>query len=744
MNKIRETISDFRIQFDKFCEYVPILSTINGAINLIQKRVFEKKETPTAYQNHIKAKTKDECIKSMKPFSKAFSKIEKMIKERKNPVSTAKASVNDSASSSNDSASSSTESPPVDTPPLATPPQVSGKDKYHPIFQIYYKNNRPINITRSNMEYLPEWLASLENVRQLTLRFDIEPSPELIAQLLEMNSLTEIVVEINDELAKIALPREIAVKCAYDPEIGEKITILNLSKQFDANPKTLSQLWQEPLLPVSQSKDGKATINSPVHLNFSEPQRHITQLTISNPKESVNFLKLMETFPNLEILTIESDHSIRLPEAVFPNVELNVNEEKTSIGWTPLADLKKAHTENFLEANKNNPLALKAFLRDFHQLYNAGFDKTAFIRKYGVKNLDFGQVFQFFASVDPSQLSNIDNFDLPSFVLQNVGNLVLKKMGHVFALNNTLHFSAQKVEEFRHLPDFSEGSVKLEGSYKDDMFVQVVYSAEQFLDSPLAGDRFTSDEKKRMNRALREGLEHHYTPQTKDQVIDRCLESYQAGRPVVIPTGWRGHAISVVIDGDHLVITNRGDRAHANANSRVYKINDPASINKETLAKILVDDDRTEKGGVVRKQFFSEGIEQALGLTKVFEIKKKDQTVGNCGYTNNKGAFQALMFLQEYRKNQEAGYKAAQNTTKSLYRKWSLQDRCEALNEFEQFLKVVPHTFFKPEDIQKLVQDMRDKLKDQIEKFGRDLSLKSLALETQATLNRVKVLAGFT
>lgn len=77
-------ISSFRIKFDKFIDYIPLASTINGAIDLIQKKIFAHKDNPSAYQEYIQKKSPKKCIVYMLPFARPIDKLREKILEHRN------------------------------------------------------------------------------------------------------------------------------------------------------------------------------------------------------------------------------------------------------------------------------------------------------------------------------------------------------------------------------------------------------------------------------------------------------------------------------------------------------------------------------------------------------------------------------------------------------------------------------------------------------------------------------------
>lgn len=66
-----------RITFDKFMDYIPVASTINNVVNLIQKRVFSHSKSPkdSDYQQYITEKRVKLCLIYMIPGAKVIYRL---------------------------------------------------------------------------------------------------------------------------------------------------------------------------------------------------------------------------------------------------------------------------------------------------------------------------------------------------------------------------------------------------------------------------------------------------------------------------------------------------------------------------------------------------------------------------------------------------------------------------------------------------------------------------------------------
>lgn len=78
-----DKISQTRVNFDKFIDYVPLASAINSAVDLIQKAVFKRKahsgKDLSHYQQYINNKEVKDCLLYILPFAKVIDKIKDKI-----------------------------------------------------------------------------------------------------------------------------------------------------------------------------------------------------------------------------------------------------------------------------------------------------------------------------------------------------------------------------------------------------------------------------------------------------------------------------------------------------------------------------------------------------------------------------------------------------------------------------------------------------------------------------------------
>ncbi|MBA3815755.1 MAG: ankyrin repeat domain-containing protein [Parachlamydiaceae bacterium] len=108
----------------------------------------------------------------------------------------------------------------------------------------------------------------------------------------------------------------------------------------------------------------------------------------------------------------------------------------------------------------------------------------------------------------------------------------------------------------------------------------------------------------------------------------------QAGQPFVILGGSEGHAVSIVIHKNRLIVFNRGEGG-SESSAQIYKLL-ATDVTKETLKNLIKEYSDMDS--------FNQMIID-LDLTFISEFTQKDQEVGNCTWASSKGALKSLLIL---------------------------------------------------------------------------------------------------
>jgi len=135
----------------------------------------------------------------------------------------------------------------------------------------------------------------------------------------------------------------------------------------------------------------------------------------------------------------------------------------------------------------------------------------------------------------------------------------------------------------------------------------------------------------------------------------RALKEIRRGNLVIIPTGWKGHAITLLFYKGYLLICNRGEGTEKQANAEFYRI-DPKAVDLALLNEF--DKTISNKELTTALPFFYDKLprqlspkqdneihrdETCLQLSKAFAAG--DQTVGNCPSAAPAGALRSAIGL---------------------------------------------------------------------------------------------------
>lgn len=161
---------------------------------------------------------------------------------------------------------------------------------------------------------------------------------------------------------------------------------------------------------------------------------------------------------------------------------------------------------------------------------------------------------------------------------------------------------------------------------------------------------------------------------------EAVLEDWKAGKPVVIPSGWTRHAVSLVIYKDYLIYSNRGQSSDDMPLSgiKIYKITKPENLTKKFIERIALSSGNVEKD----MQFLESpqgGMQKDLGLKLQGFIQKRGQKVGNCSWASTKCALQGLLtvLLHEEKKQQnpDAPFSKSIQSAGQIYKMWTTSHR---------------------------------------------------------------------
>jgi hypothetical protein len=142
--------------------------------------------------------------------------------------------------------------------------------------------------------------------------------------------------------------------------------------------------------------------------------------------------------------------------------------------------------------------------------------------------------------------------------------------------------------------------------------------------------------------------------------VYKYKDKLKAGKVVVNPTGWEGHALMTLFSNRHYVICNGGEREHANASDpfaekeeaptlKAFEI-DPKRLRSELNTNKLLFVKPKQKEKALARMYVSfphalGGDSTARSAKRLEALAAKEQRAGNCSYFARKLALRALLSL---------------------------------------------------------------------------------------------------
>jgi ankyrin repeat protein len=231
-----------------------------------------------------------------------------------------------------------------------------------------------------------------------------------------------------------------------------------------------------------------------------------------------------------------------------------------------------------------------------------------------------------------------------------------------------------------------------------------------------------------------------------DVNVDDVMKRIQNGETVIIPAGWpgvgglNGHATAIVISGSTLVKCNRGDGSEGMHGMHFYEITKPDQL-REVLENVVKY--QSDKSGI-GKEYFTQTIDERLGLKHENWVKKKGQTSGNCPWASAKLALEASMILELRKSHPDLEFSQLTALSHKIYAPWSSFYRLEALKNASPEA-ILDWDLFLP-ILNKCLKEKRlDQLNFLIERYPEELRI--FGSDTRSVAKRkgeTKVLAVLT
>ncbi len=138
-----------------------------------------------------------------------------------------------------------------------------------------------------------------------------------------------------------------------------------------------------------------------------------------------------------------------------------------------------------------------------------------------------------------------------------------------------------------------------------------------------------------------------------EETANKALELYDQGKTVLLPSGWDGHFIDVILSKPQLmyVVANSGDRYHGEspdynpdpAGINFYRIYEPDAISPQFMYNVL---NNSVKSVLEFENAYEYGV-----FERIEEISRADQQYGNCGWESHRDAVEGLIYIELLNKN---------------------------------------------------------------------------------------------
>lgn len=221
-----------------------------------------------------------------------------------------------------------------------------------------------------------------------------------------------------------------------------------------------------------------------------------------------------------------------------------------------------------------------------------------------------------------------------------------------------------------------------------------------------------------INEAFKQGIEYpkYGTTKSLEDILERLKN--QPPKPTFIPSGWHMHAISIVIHGELLIVTNRGEGMNSTGTT-VYKLKDNVQFEIDTIKSLLETKDATmvETKSRINDLIDPDYIGIPLGSTA--------QVGGSCSMSNPKSSMEAMLFSNKfYRLSKEkrvAIFESMKITTFDMDRdfgekeaqqlaleKIEYSESIQELTEYAEMKYKRATKFFRDQSISKLVTKLKE------------------------------------
>lgn len=301
-------------------------------------------------------------------------------------------------------------------------------------------------------------------------------------------------------------------------------------------------------------------------------------------------------------------------------------------------------------------------LTEGHWVFSIFHVKRA-IRKFGLNLLKSSELLK--------RIEAIKNGRLRQRAEKHFIRYNMKMAGLQFGFAGEIRFK-RGVELFR------KSTIPFEGYFKELIRAKMATSLSQF---------FEGEGREYLNSKLHHTLIEAYTKST--QIDDLgfstdakpLFQDWKDGKPVILPTGWPGHAVEIILYKGYLIYANRGASSMKDRDPvEIYKISHPEKVTASLIKKLTFSNDP-------KARFFLErGLKKKLGLVLTHSLKMKGQYVGNCAWASPKAGFYGLLSLILKVENKCFTWDDASKFARTIYKLWGKEHRLSERDFISQLL----------------------------------------------------------
>lgn len=144
-------------------------------------------------------------------------------------------------------------------------------------------------------------------------------------------------------------------------------------------------------------------------------------------------------------------------------------------------------------------------------------------------------------------------------------------------------------------------------------------------------------------------------------------------KPVLIPVGYEGHAITFIQFGDIWVKCDRREDSRMYDNIVFYRVTNLENLTPDFISSLIYEKQSS--------QFINSKLDRILGLEPITEVKVDAQISGNCSWANVEAAIPAIFFMvmMEVDKNQQA-YSNYKTLALNFFQRWREWNKDRALH----------------------------------------------------------------